>query len=470
MNIKDEMIMKERQISVTDILLCILVRWKFIVACIVFFSILLGIYGYYTENEKLSNNSVEPTEEKVSFDNLDSNEKTGLMRVLDLDERIADKQEYIADSILMQINPYEKETIVLKYYIELEHIEDEVSIKPIVDLYSSYINDSMYLDSAVEKMSWNKEAYYLDELVSFGHTCVEQNENQHVFNIYITGKDKKQAEEIADVVDSCIVSYHKKVDSNVKLHSLTNIERSYVCVYDAELRQYQNTVKDSLYSDETTRQSMVNTFSSSQNEVYNNMTGNTLVESQMVPVSADISIKKICLFVFIGAAIGFFISCLWVGFVYVWSTKITSKQDIQEMYSLSVIGELSCDDKINKAINKLSGGIYRSAGEKEKLLYNKIKRIIRDNKVEKIAFLTSLENISDNNERIQHLIETLKNDVQIVFYNDILHDIDAYEEIADIKNVIIAETIGVTKYNELEQEIRICYNYNVNILGVVVIC
>ena len=52
---------------------------------------------------------------------------------------------------------------------------------------------------------------------------------------------------------------------------------------------------------------------------------------------------------------------------------------------------------------------------------------------------------------------------------DINSDVNSFERITNIKNVVFVEQIGVTNKSNFEDEIELCDKCSVNILGIIVV-
>ncbi len=163
----------------------------------------------------------------------------------------------------------------------------------------------------------------------------------------------------------------------------------------------------------------------------------------------------------LGAILGGFAVCLFFILKYVYSPILMNTEELSMMYGLPILGGINVSKtkkgrkKENKDIDNIEE--YRKI----------IARIgIQDVRGEKI-YITGTQ----INESYMELLaqEGKKQDILFIPGKDFMKDSNAMIELRDCDSVIFLEKEGISKYIEIEEEVKICKESNKKVIGVVMV-
>ena len=159
----------------------------------------------------------------------------------------------------------------------------------------------------------------------------------------------------------------------------------------------------------------------------------------------------------LGAILGGFAVCLFFILKYVYSPILMNTEELSMMYGLPILGGINVSKKGKKKENKDIDNIEE---------YRKIiARIgIQDVRGEKIYITGTQVNESYMELLVQ---EGKKQDILFISGKNFMENSNAMIELRDCDSVIFLEKEGISKYAEIEEELKICKESNKKIIGVV---
>ena len=153
---------EEVEINLVDLLQKLFGQWKPILVCAVAFAFLLGGYKYMKDRSAVQTVSSSDTIEEIELTDL---EEKNVNAAIELTEEIEGIQEYLDESILMNIDPNHKNRVILLYSIDDATKQTK---QKIIESYLTYIGSGGALDAIKELDSkkWDVDKGYLAELIS----------------------------------------------------------------------------------------------------------------------------------------------------------------------------------------------------------------------------------------------------------------------------------------------------------------
>lgn len=157
---------------------------------------------------------------------------------------------------------------------------------------------------------------------------------------------------------------------------------------------------------------------------------------------------------------------------YVINKKIKTKEELEEVYSLRIFDYLVSDGKKRNPISsKIRELRYRNVLTKEEHLGLVITNLVITCKRNHYAevFLTSSIDLSKNDKnQIAVIIKGLREEGIVAAYgNNVNTDVSSMKTMDKMNNVVIVEKIGKTSYPQLEEELTLCTDLNINLLGII---
>lgn len=456
----------EREISISQLLWKCLRSWRGIIISAVGFALLIGGLQYARNVKSVADGVQVETIEQLQ-QKLTEKEQRELIDAEKKKKHIKEKEEYQKQSVLMNIDPYNKSVVTLQYYVDTNYkinLSEEISrdnTKDIVEAYNIYIGNRNLI------ISIDGADKYTVELVSSG-----ASPEAGTFIVFVAGKDKESAEELAEKVNEAIVKYQKVIVDTVGEHDLKLIGQQNSIFVDTELANRQQALdKDisNLYSDLET---LTASFTAAQLQILNGETDKGQ-DDNTAEVKVTVSKKHIVL----GGIIGIFFYVMWITLCFIFGKRIKNAEELQEMYMLRILGAVKRDkeqkagllQRIDRWIEHLQCDEKWTYEEGLSFAITNIAVCCKKEKIENILLATSLHLDESDKQVVLDLKNGLESrgiTVQVGEY--LVRNVESLELMGDITNTVFVEKKEHSKYSDIEQELRIGAEQNANILGMIV--
>lgn len=311
-----------------------------VIACTLVFAVLLGAYGilwYYV----LAENPDEEYEVALAdYETTKQNLEASIERTsMDL----AHQREYIEDSLLMQINPYNKVSTTLA--IAISGIDDS----DVNDSFAAYETPISYMTTRIMNqysILWNQmslqeivkgttlegsEEKYLREVISF------EVADGGVMNIRVDGQTVAECEKTINAIVDVFKTNKQMVESGSYRHAFTMLSQPVTKTsIDLELEKLQLDNNELL---ETYEKNIVDYRKS-------------LLELEAP--SNDAGWRGIIVKAIIGGVIGCVLGCVWFVFFHMTDSKVTGAAHVTDRFDLEHLGTLgNPKGKIDRLVNRL---------------------------------------------------------------------------------------------------------------------
>ncbi|MCM1232523.1 MAG: hypothetical protein NC489_20560 [Ruminococcus flavefaciens] len=478
----------EREINIFDLLDKILHAWRGGVVIAIVFAVLLSAVQYVKADKayKIALNTTEEEAQEFLRSELTTDEKQRIAYAkksqVQIQSQMETKRQYSENSILMNIDPYQKPVVSLQYYIDTHRvvnytkdIEADYTYE-LLGAYEAYVNEGSIASNVRKNVNWKLEDEYIEELVE-----ADQHSNG-ILTVNVTGKDKKFAESLAEQVNIELVNYQTELKEKIGSHDFTLISQQFSYVSDSDLADQQAILQNTMVNLNTTMVNLTAGFTENMLAVWNGedpmpdeKNDEEMETEEVILIPPTFNVKY---FLF-GFLIGIFLYCVWIVCIYVLGNRIKTSDELQEVYGLRVFGVISLEKKVSSKPRFLScvdRFIDKTVLRKEswtleeqwELVLTNISVSCKKAGIRDIFVTTSLHLTEQEQQLVQKIIESLKNyDLQINFAENIVRSARAFEQMAKISNVIIIEKLGTTSYPILEKELVLCMEQSSNVLGVI---
>ncbi len=482
-NLKYSDLGKERIITVADLLREIGRRIWIVIVLVVIFAILLGGYKYYSDRKSAQNK--EASSEEVAVDtSLDKEEQAAVNNVLVAQANMDEQQNYVDNSVLMQIDPFDESTVVLQYHVDVPDGEDaEMYSQDLMKSYEGYINNGALAASIVDE-GYPLEVQYLGELLSYASDFETEEDSDAAvtgvavptsttFDLKIIQVDEDAAEELADLIVKDLESYTKVLDDSVGEHNLVLVDRSYSRVVDNSLRTYKYDRINSISTMEERIEELETDLSSTQLEYLQQREDQkesaAADNAEETGASAASSVHISGRYIVLGAVIGLILALLYIILAYVLRGRINTANDIRYLYNLRVLGELrTASGEDGKALRKRH--IRISPQQQIDLAVANLKDACQEKGIQNLLFSGS-GRLEQDRKLADQLGEALRGyGIKTEYVADLAYSVDAIDLMTDHKAVVLLEKIRHSDYMTMEAEIRTCMEHEAEIIGVVVSC
>lgn len=476
---------EEREINLLDLLEKILYAWRGVLVLAIIFAILLPVMQYVRADKAykaaLNTTAEEHLEEleielsQVELEKIEYAKESRRQILAQLEE----KQQYMEDSVLMKLNPHHKPVVTMRYYIDTRYVMNYTKDMPkdytneLMEAYVGYVKGG--ITQKLENQS-DTSVKYMEELLSAGAG------SNSVLTVSVIGEDQESAENLAAKVDEELRNYQSELEDKIGSHDFTQISSYFAYDSDQELADLQNQTKLSILDMNSRIVNLTAGFTEDMLTVWEGKTVREIEEDddemedeiKVEPVPPSISAKYIVL----GFLVGAFLYCAWIACLYILNGRMKTTDELQEIYGLRVFGKLSqgkdtsekkkflsgVDSLIDKALKKETWTLE----EQKELILTNVAVSCRKTGVKNVFVTTSLHLSERDQKVLQQILDPLKgNGLQITFSENIMRNARAFEQMADIANVILVEKTGMTSYAALDQELILCMEQKANVLGAI---
>lgn len=461
---------EEREIHLTDLLWKILFSWRFILICGVIFAILLSGWKYWKDCQNASVIKNQPSLEELEK-SLTEEESEGILKAQAIQSLITSQKKYRAESVWMNLDAYAIDEVILQYYVDTDYVvnlDEEIQKdygEELVWAYTAYVEQNSIQSLLKSRLDWNMDGAYIGELLS-----VKPADESNQFTLVVTGANPDQAAELADQAATLLEEYQSMLADKIGSHKLTLLDRSATVVNDTALAEIQSAFDEKITAQQTKLDTLTAAFSAAQLRVYQGE-AEEAEKAEIIAAAPGFSVK----YLFLGAFVGIFLSCVWLALCFIMNGRVKTVQDLQEYYSLSIFGSISTESQKKRflaGIDRWLASLRRkgkwTGEERQEMLLTNLELACKRENVEKLFVITSLQ-LSQNDSK---LLETLrqkleKQGTQMIIGKNVLHNAASLEQMAEIGQVVLVEKAEVSSYAEIEQELRLCAQHGIHVLGAI---
>lgn len=481
------------EIDLFDLLKKITKSWYLILISMLIFGIAfpvgrwkLNIRNYnvaHAEKQNVSENA-EDLENNLSED-----EKIQIDQCRALYRRILQNENYLSESALMQVDPYNAPEVILQFVLSSQD-----NIQQIKEAYSAYIANQGYTESVVKAINWEGSASYLAELISLGNAYTntqdadtnvslvmpdsegeggsqEKSPKLETLIVKIIGRDDKEADQIAMAVRQCLEDYSAMVENFYGEHSITLVNTYESYILDTGLASKINSTNDQLTNAQNSLKTLEDKLTDDQKKVWDSTQENIsnsveeeAVSSSSISVSDEkpssqsdtieqpptVSKKDIV----IGLLFGLVFAVLCLAFRYILAGKIHTVNDARTIYQKPVLGTFT-----KKSL---------WASEKEILLAT-IRLACKNEDISRLVLASSLTFSGEEKKLLEQVADEFGKEIQHSYKENVLGSPEAIRVIGDTGAVIFCEKLEVTKRDAAYAEARLCRELDFKCVGTIIL-
>lgn len=463
---------QERIINIPD-MITELVRkiWIIILAASVFAVLFCG-YKYVKDSRAVQTENLDVVEDLE--ENLTLLEQEEVNNILVLQEDVECQQEYLSNSVLMQINAYNEDKMTLQYYLNVES-EAYSNKGAVINAYKNYI-ESGALANDLKAKGVSLEQQYLNELISVNiedTVGVEANsliDQSGIFSVEVIHQDKEKCCELAEQVAQCIEEYSPVVGNAVGPHMLTLFEQNYSRVNDKNLWNYKSDRISAIEKEKEQVELLKSQLTQGQLTVLNgDMSSDENVQND---IQESVSFSK--KFLVLGGGVGIVLAILFIFICYIMRGTINTSSELQCFYNIRILGELHFKEEKNiflVAWRKLTGKgqIGLTLNDEKEMLLSNLRVTCEKANIKKLLIGSDAE-VSLDEEWLKAVVEGLKEDgIEVSVESELLKSSMAFEKMAMYGNIVLVEELKKSKYENTTRQIKMCMEQKACILGTIVL-
>ena len=478
--------MKEREISLIDLLFEILLKWRMIVVAMVIGGVLLGGYSYL-QSAKTQAIQIEQSKVVITLEDLENEltttQKSNVKAVIGYENY----SEYYENSILMQLDGRNVPTVDLVYAVTTM---DNERINEIVETYKSLvatgmtkvlvqsgiaedeaarISELIRVDNNIMKCDGSKDGFYV--------SVVNQTVDNGPLCISIVHQDEEKCKALASQVKEFLISQKQVVEEAYGVHNVTLISETYATMTDLDIITQQRAAVIDATSGNVNSDKLKVVFTAQEKKYYDMLKANVVgdeteitVPATVVTVAPTINLKLMILgMVALGALV-----IAYVLVIYIFNNKLRPTDSITELYDITQLGVVSTLGSKKKFLGFVDTLIIKlrdrnkrkfTKEESEEIVAVAIKMAVRKSGVNEVCLLgcevkKQTEDVCNN---IKVLLE--KEDIKVSVLDNILYNAENLEKLENAQNAVLVEKVGSTMYAEVAKEVELLQRNKINVLG-----
>ena len=513
--------MQEREISLLDLLVEILLRWRVLLICMLIGGSLMGglsfVRSYRTaeaqkaqiaEMEKKLQEKKEQLEsdqhEEDTKGNLATKEylqeqltevqKNNINTVLDYESFIEELEAYCDSSILMQLDPLNISQARLTFLVTAHDEERSHSIERI---YEDMISAGLFqwiADNSAEDIS----PAALGELIAISRSSRELVAGGDSFSVTVVHATEEQCRELAQAVVTYINQQQERVKKELGSHEIVVVNEAYSQMVDTTLLDKQRGVKKNISTWKSDVASKKAAFSDEEWKYYNFVTmgkaqgtpeeyekedsasdgQQTTQESTALdmPVVTPPSVSM--KYVILGMILLAFVYVLYIFMAFIFNNRLRISDDMNQLYGIPQLGQIPEENTKKKVFSFVDSWILRirdrskrkfSEEEAIGLAAAAVKISAKREELSGIYCIgcNMQEKTAEVSARIQAVLAEENIGMQVL--NNILYNQEAMEQLQGVKGAFLLEKAGETFYDEVAKELELLHRQNIKVLGIVVV-
>ena len=470
------------KIDIADVLYRILRRWKLILC----FGVLLCacLIGYKVYRNQQYNASLEQTSDSTANksveDTLSEDDKSMVYVVFEEYEQLCVLLETQKNDSYGDLNAYDLNVLSITYRLDLT---EDARTSLCYELEHAYIlRANNYVSSVASRnyLVWAKGSYMPDTVTL---NVQEDNRSSLVFVINVAGADSEQTSKLADEVKRDFEEYNKILSDEVCGHNLNILEEKTGYIHNEELALDQYNLMSRINILQTNINSLKGKFTEEQMEFYEQLCGKTIAGSDEAmdtaskqPLALTSGIVK---YGVAGLFAGVFAVCAWIIVVYVIDGHLKTSEEFAQRYGLIVLETFEglatdIDRKkmfvVDRMIHKFKNKGGYTLDVKKGMLCSNLKKLCKENDITELGFAATMPLTDSEREFLMSVTEQLgRMGLKIIVCDNVLKNLSSFEQMSELKKVVLVEKTTVSRINSIEQYIKICKLQNIQVLGGIIL-
>lgn len=468
---------QEREISLKELFWKIVLAWKAWLICGVIFAVLFAGLRYVKDmrSYQVAIESLKSTKGNTAKDVaetvLTADECQEVQDAKSIQQAMDKSRKYLQESVLMNIDPYQEQSLILQYYIDSDYtwnINKDISgdyTSAVTNAYAEYVKSGVVAKRIQEELGLDVEERYIEELIS-----VEKLESavktEDILTVQVIYNDEKVLEQMAQILKECLEEQTATINNTVGSHTLKLLSENIAVHTDSELAEKQSTV-----------QSQMDSYRTQLNTLLDTMTEDQLAELDIVLAGEEEIVTGTLVkpsfskkYLVLGFATGVIMVILWICGVAIFTSKLQSSQELETMYGLRLFGTMKKERKavgLDKVLLSLKNRNQKQLSKKAsfQFLISNLELACKAENVTQI-FMTGTEIEHMEKAWLEEFVQKMEQAGIIVVYGEnICYDAVNLRKASEIGCAILLEESGCSIYEEITKEVKILSEQNVKILG-----
>lgn len=483
--------MKEREISLLDLLVEILLQWRRIILWMLAGAVLFGVFSYVqsyhlawsrkTEAEPAGERS-EPEQDDIKMleNSLTDEQILSVQNVIAYEKLYQDEMTYQRESVLMQIDPNKVQKAELTFCIiaddskksgEAERVYEDLVQSGELRAYVAEQTDSKVSD--------------LEGVISLSRGSGGLLKGSATFQVKILHYEKNMCRQIAQALISFLTEKHKMLDKDldrmIGKHEIAVISESYAETVDRNILDYQKKSISDNNAMKTAVAQYVGAFTPEEQAYYEYLTetddyagknkNEVLTETDAhTGTVPGVSMRYILL----GMMLAAFVYLFFLFLRYVLSTRIRAVDNLQELYGIVQLGTIPAQGAQERRFGFVDRWMISLRNRGSRMFTPKEALELAAAAVRMAAVKGGLQTVSmvtcGRKEAVRSVCRTIKNmleqeNIQVNILESVLYDAGTMHELERAEGAVLVEQAGYAFYSEIAQEIELLQRMEIPVLG-----
>lgn len=322
---------EEIEINLVEMFRVIFRKFKYCVISGIIVALALGGYkGYSTYKNVNDPNLVTnaETELKTAMEEYENTQKELKESIASLEVQIAEQQEYLENSLKMQLNPYAVSTSRTEYYIDAHYqinpnltYQNTDKTNTVVNMYKLLLQSGDFYSYIKDKMNFTTNEMYVNEIVTFS------NVGNGIISVTAYYDNETDAKAISDYTYEYLLAHKAQID-DVADHDLSVFSSTLFTEVKNDFLTYQTNQRNSLDTKTIDK-------ANKEEELAD------LKEPTMKDIDKSGVIKNSIKFGIIGFFVGGVLLGMIYAFGYLFNTKVCNEKELYDRYHVRVFGSVN---------------------------------------------------------------------------------------------------------------------------------
>ena len=470
------------KIDILDVLCWILRKWKLILcvgmllcACLIAYK----VYRNQQYNVSLEHNSNLTMNENVE-DMLSEDDKSMVYVALEEYEQLCALLETQKNASYDALNAYQLNVLSITYRLDLTEAAQTNLCYELEYAYILRANNYISSDASRNYLVWANGSY-MPDMVTLN--VQEDNISGLIFMINVAGADSEQTGKLADEVKRDFEEYNKILSAEVCGHNLNILEEKMGYIRNEELALEQYNLMNRINTLQTNITNLTGKFTEEQKKFYEVLCGETVIESNEIkdtvsslPVTLTSGIVK---YGVVGLFVGVFAACAWIVVIYILGGCLKTSEEFAQRYGLVVLETFEglatdIDRKkmfvIDRMIHKFKNKGGYTLDVKKGILCSNLEKLCKENDITELCFAATMPLTDNERYFVISITEQLgRMGLKIIVCDNVLKDLSSFEQMSNLKKVVLVEKTAVSRIDSIEQNIKICKLQNIQVLGGIIL-
>lgn len=482
--------MKEREISIVDLMVQILLHWRMFVVWMIGGAVLFGIFSYMRSDSAAKQQQTQ-TEAMIMGEPerwFTEEEILNAGYVAGYEKNYLEKEEYLKSSPLMHLDSNHISKAEVTIAVTAEDRQQSCDIAKVYKdiAESGELIERVAEDTGIETLGvsellhLNRPAEAASGIAGTRTFSISKawDEETVTFRITTVYDEEAKCQEMLDSAVAFIMEKQQGVENVLGEHEICVINESIGVVSDMEISNLQTALLNDIGDMKKEVSDAKKELTDREQQYYEFLMSDTIKTEEMaasMTVSAPgVSIK----YVLLGAVLAAFVYAFILLLKYIFDTKIRATDSMQELYGLPQLGMIpaAIDKKkvlgfVDKWIISIRNHDKRQFSPEEALELTIVaaKMAAGKESLQDVCLLgCGLKEYSlEVCEKIKARLE--EEGIRTAILNNVLYDAQMLEDLEDAKGAILVENAGSTLYSEIAEELELLKRQGIKALGGIVV-